>query len=182
MDNLRKGIDNIFKALGQKDRTVSNRTKDRLHQRLYNTPLDEFKAYENQVYTGPDFFNTRHYFGIDKGFNNPHNRGYSYYPDLITNYSKSKGKFAKQFNDPEIQKYFNDRMNYRKNLYDRVRKVPQDKWDDFTNEYGPFADPFDYEKEFASQYPVSVDEFLKGFDYSANDWETLDDYLKKWGY
>lgn len=156
---------------------------DDVFERTYGskikTPLDDFKNFESHLVTGPDFYGEREHYGtplegLGSQFQTP-------YPKLIEAYSKSKGKYANAaLTDPEIKKYHNSRMAERNALYDRVRKVPQDKWKDFAYGYGSFADPFDFEGD--PEDVMSVDDFLNSFDVSYGDWDTLSDYLKKKGY
>ena len=147
------------------------------------TPLDEFKNYEDYITVGPDFFDSgKHYGAPIDGFGAKYNVPY---PRLIEAYSKSKGKFAdKALTDPEIKKYHDSRMAERAALYDRVRKVPQDKRADFFRGYGYFQDPFDYEDDGFTygDDDKSVEDFLESFDYDYGGWETLKDYLDEGGY
>jgi len=100
------------------------------------------------------------------------------YGDALT-FLRGKGYDVDSWNDDEIENkvknYFKEQMNYRDNLYNRVRKVPKEKWHEFANGYG-----VDWGKEY--QEPITVKDFLEYFDYTSNDWNNLDDYLKKWGY
>lgn len=141
------------------------------------TPLDEFKRYEDFMYSGPDFQDDQTYFGAPF-----HGEGSKYsvaYPKLLEAYGKTRGVHAKSI-DPEVQKYFNDRMAYRQGLFDRVNKVPEDKWQGFAYGYGPFSDPFDFEGDEST--PITRQEFLDSFDYDASNLGILEDYLKERGY
>lgn len=160
-----------------KDLAEQVRKENELHANRRKTisPLDEFKLYESTIYSGPDFEDNHDYFGIPLT-----GEGSSFgvaYPKLLEQYGKSKGQHAKTIN-PEVQKYFNDRLAYRQGLYDRVNKVPEEKWENFIDEYGPYADPFDYE---GGDAPISKKDFLESFDY-APDWDILESYLKEKGY
>ena len=141
------------------------------------SPLDEFKLYESTIYTGPDFDNDSDYFGIP--FRGEGSKFNVAYPNLLDAYGKTKGKYAKSI-DPEVQKYFNDRLAYRQGLYDRVNKIPEDKWNDFAYGYGPYSDPFDWED--TGEGPYSKQEFLDSLDNSVGDWDTLERYLAESGY
>lgn len=142
------------------------------------TPLDDFKNFEQAVYRGFDPYNQSGRYGI---------RPYGdiqrvQYPELINAFRKSRGRFASQADDPEIKKYHDEQLAYRNGLYDRVRKIPRDKLDDFAYGYGFFQDPFDYEDE-GYVPPKDAEEFLSWMDdVSPMDWEILEDYLNEKGY
>lgn len=142
-----------------------------------NTPLDDFKRYENAQYIGAIADDDKKHYGVYPfGESKTPN-----YKDLIDSYSKSKGKFAAQFNDPEIKKYHDEQMARRNAAYDRVRKVPQDQWRDFAYGYGYFQDPYDFEGD--PEDVGTVDEFINYFDGTGmGDIEILEDYLKEKGY
>ena len=148
----------------------------------FKTPLEEFEDYENSLNIGLELPGEREYYGIPySGFGS---KFQTPYPKLIEAYSKSKGKFAdKALTDPEIKKYHDSRMAERAALYDRVRKIPQDKRADFLNGYGYFQDPFDYEGEnIYGSDDESINKFLDWIDYNYADWSTLEDYLKEGKY
>ena len=160
---------------------LANKIKEtnEYYDKNVKTPLDDFKHFENALYLGPDFHNVRGRYGI-----HPYGKGNIRdvaYPDLIKAYGQSGGKFAAQANDPEIKKYFDEQMAYRNGLYDRVRKIPREKLDEFAHGYGPYSDPFDYEDE-GYVPPKDAEEFVSWFDRSPLDWETLESYLKEKGY
>lgn len=138
------------------------------------TPLQDFQTFELANIYPRDEYNLRPRYGISE------NRNLTY-PEYLDAYSKSKGKFASQYQDPEIQKYFNDQLAYRQQLFDRVRNIPSDKFQEFAHGYGPYSDPFDYEDE-GYVAPKDAEEFLNWFDAYPLDWETLDSYLGESGY
>ena len=148
-------------------------------RRDFKKPIDEFKNYESFLYTGPDFFGDQKYYGAPTfGYGSKYSIPYD---KILDAYSKTKGKFAKDaFTDPEIKEYYDSQMARKKGLYDRVRKVPKDKWGDFAYQYGYFSDPFDFEGEDTDV--ISPDKFIETFDYGHEDWDTLEEYLKERGY
>ena len=137
------------------------------------SPLADFKIFENALIYPSDDLHLRERYGV--------NERSIPYTEYLNEFAKSKGKFASQYQDPEIQKYFNDRLNYRQKLFDRVKKIPEDKFQDFAHGYGFYADPFDYEDD-AYVSPKDTDEFLSWFDEYPIDWETLESYLEEEGY
>lgn len=152
------------------------RTEDELYDEASKTPLDDFQEFESSMYLGYDPFHFRQRYGIDDV-----NYKKTNYPGLLDAYSKSKGKHAGvALTDPEIKKYFDSQMARRQSLYDRFKKIPEEKRKDFAIGLGYELDPFDFEPDAVeNSYDPSMDDW---FDYNPHDWETIERYLDELGY